>query len=220
MPKNRQEAFGDLNKKADPNAQNGTDGDSNAQSGADGAKGNSDGGNADEGMDGAQKGSDKGKTYTDDELDKIVQTRLARAKSEWKKQLEDEKNKLTEAQKLENMNAQEKAEYQAKKLQEEIDELKREKNLNEQMSVARKALADKDIKLSDKLLSMFVSPEAEKTKAAIDDFIPQWQEAVNKAVQEALKGHTPKADRGQGQVKSDGAKAADKYNQRFQTGGN
>lgn len=220
MTKNRQQAFGNLDGKSQEGAEGGDNG---AQNGAGGADGGSEGGKADEGKNGSQKGSDdakKGKTYTDDDLDKIIKDRLARAKTEWEKQLEDEKNKLTEAQKLEKMNAQEKAEYTAKKLQAEIDQLKREKSFNEQMAVARKELSEKGINLSDALLKKLVSPDAETTKTTLDEFVPLWQKELNDAVQEALKRNPPKADRGQGQVKSDGAKAADKYNQRFQTGGN
>lgn len=216
MTKNRQQAFGDLNKKsqdADPNAQSGE--------GANEAEGKDENEGKDEG-DGGSQGS-KGKpekTYTDADVDKIVEKRIARAKTEWEKDLQKEKDALTEAQKLEKMNDQQKAEYKAKKLQEEIDELKREKSFNEQMGVARKMLKESEIKLDDELLSMLVSSEAEKTNKAITTFIPLFQKAVTEAVQESLKRNPPKADKGQGQVKSDGAKAADKYNQRFQAGGN
>lgn len=222
MPKNRQDAFGNVDGKGQ------TDGQA-SQGAAEGAKNGEAGKDEGEGANGASDGSqgskaDKkdGKTYTSDEVDEIVKKRIAREKSAWEKTLQDEKDALTEAQKLEKMNAQEKAEYKAQKLQEEIDALKREKNLNEQMAVARKKLSDEGIKVDDEMLAMFVSPEAEKTKAAIDKFVPLWRNAVNEAVQDALKRNPPKADKGQGQVKSDGSKAADKYNQQFATnvGGN
>ena len=218
MTKNRQQAFGNLDGKSQEGAEGGDNG---AQNGAGGADGGSEGGKADEGKNGEQKGSkEPEKKYTDDDIDRLLNRAVAKERAKAEKAIEDERNKLTEAQKLEKMNDQEKAEYTAKKLQAEIDQLKREKNLNEQMAVARKTLADEGIKIGDKLLSMFVSPEAEKTKGAISEFTTLWREEVNAAVQDALKRNPPKADKGQGQVKSDGAKAADKYNQKFQTGGN
>ena len=191
--------------------------------GDDGQKGGSEGGNAG-GEGNAQKGADdakKGKTYNDEDVDKIVKERLARAKSEWEKQLEDEKDKLTEAQKLEKMNAQEKAEYTAKKLQAEIDQLKREKSFNEQMAVARKALSEKGINLSDALLNKLVSPDAETTKATLDEFVPLWQKELNDAVQEALKRTPPPASAQGGKAKSAAAAYAEKRNQRINPkGGN
>ena len=218
MPKNRQDAFDNVDGNGQA-AQGAAEGAQQGESGAGEAKGAND---ANDGFQEPKADKKDGKTYTDAELDSIIEARLAREKKKWEKALEDEKNKLTEAQKLEKMNAQEKAEYKAQKLQAEIDELKREKNHNEQMAVARKKLSDEGIKVDDEMLAMFVSSEAEKTKAAIDKFVPLWRNAVNEAVQDALKRNPPKADKGQGQVKSDGSKAADKYNQQFATnvGGN
>lgn len=208
MPNNRQQAFGDLDK--DPK-----DGDSGAQGGADGAKGN-DGSKDPKGGDSNPQSEPKGKTYTDEELDKIIKARIAREKTAWEKALQDEKDKLTEAQKLEKMNAQEKAEYELKKLQGQIADLEREKSFNEQMAVARKTLSEKNINLSDTLLKKLVSPEAEATKATLDEFIPLWQKEVNDAVQDALKRNSPPAANAQGgKAKSAAARYAEKRNQQF-----
>lgn len=49
------------------------------------------------------------KTFTQKDVDKIVQGRIAKERKSWEKHLEDQR---TEAQKLENMSEKEKKEYQ------------------------------------------------------------------------------------------------------------
>lgn len=57
-------------------------------------------------------GGQETKTFTQEELDKIVQGRIAKERKAWEKHLEDEK---TEAQKLETMSEKEKKKYQEEK---------------------------------------------------------------------------------------------------------
>lgn len=156
--------------------------------------------------------------YTDAQLDEAIQARLAREKAKWEKELKDQKAKITEAQKLEKMNATEAAEYKAAQLQKQVDELMREKDFSEQMGVARKSLANDGIVLGDELLSMFVSSEAEKTKTAIDSIKKLWPKAVNDAVREALKSQPPKADPPQSKTVSAGAKFAQEYSKSMNGG--
>lgn len=156
--------------------------------------------------------------YTDEDLEKIIAKTIAKERAKADKALAQQKEDLTEAQKLESMTAQEKAEHNAKKLQKELDALKAEKNLNEQMAVARKELADAGINMSDKLLSMFVSPEAEATKAAIDDLKQLWESEVNARVQARLQSPTPPAEGRPAQGKSRGAEFAQKYSNEMNGG--
>ena len=66
---------------------------------------------------------------------------------------------------------------------------------------------------------MFVSPDAEKTGAAIDQLKELWPKAVNEAVQQELKRTPPAADKMPGQ-KSYGATFAEQYsNSKIKNGG-
>ena len=68
----------------------------------------------DQGKEGEEGGepNNQPKTFTQEELDKIVQGRIAKERRSWEKQLEDQK---TEAQKLETMSDKEKKKYQEEK---------------------------------------------------------------------------------------------------------
>ena len=59
------------------------------------------------------------KTFTQEDVDRIVQGRIAKERKSWEKHLEDQR---TEAQKLENMSEKEKKEYQERKRAKELDD--------------------------------------------------------------------------------------------------
>lgn len=91
------------------------------------------------------------------------------------------------------MNAQEKAEYERDQLQQKLDEMEKERAIAQMTSTARKMLADANINVSDDIVSMLVSDDADKTKAAVDGFISLFNQSVQNAVKDALKGNPPKA---------------------------
>ena len=138
------------------------------------------GGNGDNNAAGAEK------MYSEAELDAIVQQRI-----------KDEKEKAakakTEAERLAQMNAQEKAEYERDQLQQKLDEMEKERAIAQMTSTARKMLADANINVSDDIVSMLVSDDADKTKAAVDGFVSLFNQSVQNAVKDALKGNPPKA---------------------------
>ena len=125
------------------------------------------------------------KKYSDDDVDKILNKKFA----EWEKKKQKE---VDEAKKLADMNAKEKAEYERDKLQKELDALREKDSLSEMTKTARKMLSDEGVSVSDDVLSMIVSTDAEKTKAAVDAFAKAFNEAVKAAVKEKLKGNPPK----------------------------
>ena len=129
------------------------------------------------------------KKYTDKDLDEIINKKFAK----WQK---DHEKKVDEAQKLATMNAQQKAEYERDKLQKELDEYKRKDSLAAMSNTARKMLTDDGISVSDELLTMLVTTDAEKTKAAVDGFKTAFKDAVEAAVKERLKGEPPKKGTG------------------------
>lgn len=127
--------------------------------------------------------------YTDDDVDKLLDKKFA----EWQKK---QQKAVDEAKKLAEMDAQQKAEYERDKLQKELDEYKRKDSLAEMSKTARKMLTDDGITVSDELLGMLVTTDAEKTKAAVDGFKKAYKEAVEAAVKERLKGEPPKKGTG------------------------
>lgn len=127
--------------------------------------------------------------YTDEDLDKILNKKFAK----WK---ENQEKAVKEAEKLGAMNAQEKAEYERDQLKKELSELKKAAALAEMSKTARKMLSDGGITISDDLLSVMVTDDAVKTKAAIDGFSKAFTEAVEAAVKERLKGDPPRKGSG------------------------
>lgn len=123
--------------------------------------------------------------YTDDDVNKII----GQKKAEWEKKKQKE---IDEAKKLADMNATQKAEYERDKIQKELDEYKKKDTLAEMSKTARKILADSGISISDELLAMLVTVDAEETKAAVDGFTKAFNDAVESKVKERLKGEPPK----------------------------
>lgn len=137
---------------------------------------------------GGAKATDE-KKYSDADLDKIINKKFA----QWQEKKQQE---VDEAQKLAEMNATKRAEYERDKLKKELDEYKRKDSLAEMSKTARKMLSDDGITVSDELLAMLVTTDAEKTKSAVDGFKTAFTEAVEAAVKERLKGETPKKGTG------------------------
>lgn len=160
------------------------------------AAGQDQGGKGDEGQDVGNKGKSGGddpespdsKTtakYSDEDFDRMFNQKFA-------KMMEKHEQEMKEATRLAEMNAQERAEHENKKLQEQVQELMRKEALGEMSKSARAMLREKDISIGDNLLGMLISEDADKTKKSVDEFIGLFQDAVNKAVKDALKGEPPK----------------------------
>lgn len=129
------------------------------------------------------------KKYTDADLDKIINQKFA----DWQKKKDAEVN---EAKKLAEMNEAQKAKYEMEKLQKQLADFQTQSTLSEMTKTARGILAESDITVSDDLLAVLVSTDAEKTNAAVTSFADMFKKAVEKSVKEALKGNPPKAGAG------------------------
>ena len=161
---------------------------------AEGSEG-SDGDSGNEGTDGKEpetkepkddEGDDlEEKKYSDKDVNKIIDRKFA----EWAKKKQKEED---EAKKLSKMNAQEKADYKQKQLEEEIEQLKNEKALSNMRDEARKMLSEKNINITDELLAFMVSTDAGETKKAVDSFADLFNAAVNEAVKGKARQTTPK----------------------------
>lgn len=138
-----------------------------------------------EGQDNQEKNKAPEKKYSDEDLNAILDKRFAR----WKADQEKEK---AEAKRLAEMNAQERAEAERDKVQKELDELKAKNAIAEMTNEARKMCAEHDINVGDDLLSVLVNKDADKTKKAVDAFVKMFEQEVEKAVKEKLKGNGPK----------------------------
>ena len=134
---------------------------------------------------------EKGAKYTDADVDEILNRKFA----EWQKK---QQKAVDEAQKLATMNATQKAEYERDQLKKELEELKRISAFSEMSKTARKMLSDNGITISDDLLSVMVTEDAETTKAAVDGFSQMFTQAVEAAVKERLKGDPPRKGSGSG----------------------
>ena len=133
------------------------------------------------------------KTFTQSELDSIIEKRLNKERAKWEKKVKEEAD---EAARLATMSEAEKQQALFNKRVKDFEEreaafneaqaaLQREKMLNEtnKQLVARNLPVD----FADKLMA----DTAEDTLANIDAFEKQWQAAINNAVDSKLKGSTP-----------------------------
>lgn len=129
----------------------------------------------------------------DRRVQKAVNTAVTKAQEKWEALTNDQ---LSEAEKLAKMTKEEKAQYQNKKLEKELADLKRQNAITEMAKTARKMLADEEINIPDELLGHLVSENAEDTKTAVEAFAKMYKAAVQAAVKDALKGNPPKAGSG------------------------
>ena len=161
--------------------------------------------------------------YSDADVDELFKKKFAQKRAQMEREIRDsiakeEDDKRTEAEKLANMTELQRAQYEAKQLKAEKEALEAERDLSQQMAIARHELSEAGINMPDELLSMFVSSEAEKTSAAIDALKELMPKFVNDAVQEKLKRTPPPAETQQG-GKSFAATFAENYSKQ-KNGGN
>lgn len=150
--------------------------------------------------------------YSDDDFDKKLNQKFA----EWQKKKEQE---IAEAEKLAKMNAEEKANHNAQKEKERADkaeariaELEKKDALAEMSKTARKMLADEGINISDELLSVLVTPEAEATQTSIKNFVKLFKAEVEKGIKAQATGTTPKIIQNNSEGLSEIEKRIAKYN--------
>lgn len=128
----------------------------------------------------------KEKTFTQAEVDEIVNKRLSREREKVQKA-------ASEAEKLAKMSAQEQAEYQRDKYQKELEELKAKLARADIKETARAMLAADNISIPDNLISAIITDNADTTQQAIKGFAAAFKEAVKTEVANRLKGNEPKA---------------------------
>lgn len=150
-------------------------------SGNDNDQGNDGQGNDSQGNDG-QTGQET-KTFTQEELDRIVQGRIAKERKSWEKQLEEQQ---TEAQKLEKMSEKEKKKYQEEKRIKDLDDREAAITRRELTAQAKVQLADKGI--PTELAEILNFTDAESCKNSIEIVEKAFQSAVEKGITAKIQG--------------------------------
>lgn len=129
------------------------------------------------------------KTFTQSQLDEIIQKEKAKAKRSAEKEYQA---KMDEAEKLRQMNETQKAEYEQEKQRAYIAELEAKINRSGLEREASKMLSEGGISVDDKILGFVVKDTAEATQEAVEGFVALVNELADKKVSEKLKGKTPK----------------------------
>lgn len=129
------------------------------------------------------------KTFTQSQLDEIIQKEKAKAKRSAEKEYQA---KMDEAEKLRQMNETQKAEYEQEKQKAYIAELEAKINRSGLEREASNMLSEVGISVDDKILGFVVKDTAESTQEAVESFVALVNDLANKKVGEKLKGKTPK----------------------------
>src|SRR5574344_2640305 len=126
------------------------------------------------------------KTFTQEDVNKMIQDRITREQSKWEKKVQDER---TEAEKLAKMKADEKLKYQQEKREKKLADRERELTTRELKAQAYETLAEKGI--PKELVDILNYESAETCNASIESVSKAFQTAVEKAVNEKLRGGNP-----------------------------
>ena len=137
----------------------------------------------------AQQEESTEKTFTQAQLDEIIQKEKAKAKRSAEKEYQA---KMDEAEKLRQMNEAQKAEYEQEKQKAYIAELEAKINRSGLEREASKMLSEGGIAVDDKILGLVVKDTAESTQEAVESFVALVNDLADKKVGEKLKGKTPK----------------------------
>lgn len=124
------------------------------------------------------------KTFTQEELDKIIEKRLSRAL----KKADEERQ---EAEKLAKMSAEERANAEFEKEKQKFNEERKQYQREKLELQVIKELSNKN--LPTDFGKYLIGENAESCMENIKTFEVEWQQAIEKAVNEKLKGNTPKA---------------------------
>lgn len=143
----------------------------------------------------SQGGSTEIKTYTEEEVQKLLQQEADRrvnqalktAKDSWKEELEQEKK---EAERLAQLSAEERLKEELKKRDEELNNLKREKSYNELLVETQSILNQRSLPVS--MAKRLMGQNAEDTLKNINEFEKEWLNEKEKVINNALKGTSPR----------------------------
>ncbi len=148
-------------------------------------------------------GVNTAKTYTEAEFISEVDRRVSQAQAKWAAELDEKLSSArSEGEKLAKMNADEraKAKFETDKKKFESERAKYEAERLEFEAV--KQLSENKLPVS--FAKMCVGENAEETKANIEAFKTAWNDALQSAVNDRMRGTTPKAGNGENLNSSSG----------------
>ena len=126
------------------------------------------------------------RTYTDAEVDAIIQRKL----DKWQRKQAEQ---VEEARRMAEMDATQKAEYERDKLQKQIDELMRERSIRQLTDEGRSRLKERGVEMPDSVLGALIGDDSDQTAERIDAFAEAFTAAVEAEVKKRLAGSAPKA---------------------------
>ena len=131
------------------------------------------------------------KTYTQEEVDKLLQQEAdRRVTSALKKQAEKFEREKAESEKLRDMDEQQRKEYEYEKKVKEHENKEREFNHMQNKLEASKIMGDHGLPVS--FVDYIVAEDAETMMANITNFETQWKAAVADAVSARIAQPAPK----------------------------
>lgn len=141
------------------------------------------------------------KSFSQSDVDAMIKSRLERERKNFEKEKatwEKEKEaSITEAIKLQKMNAEQKAQYEREKQEADFNKRLADLNARELKATAKETLASEGLPLE--LAEVLNYTDAETCKSSIEAVKTAFQSAIEKAVNEKLKGKgAPKDGAGKG----------------------
>ena len=132
-----------------------------------------------------------GKSFTQDDLDRIVQKRLAENKEKFDKELKATIAKeREEAERLAKLSAEEKERELTERQKEMISQKEKELAIRENKLNAIDKLVELGIPV--KLVDFVVTSDATQTEEGVNKLNEAWKEAISQSVADKLKGSSPK----------------------------
>ena len=138
------------------------------------------------------------KTFTQDEVNKLIADRLSRESAKLKKEAQAAADASLEAAKKEaekkaKMDAAEKEKYEREQMQKQIDELNAYRSRAELEKTVNSLMAKHNIVAQDAHYDLLIGADEEATEARVETFVKAVEAEVEKRERERAKGTTPKA---------------------------
>lgn len=137
------------------------------------------------------QGTEEPKTFNQEELDKIVSTRLAKEQSKLEKKLEEERKQIkSEAERLAQLSAEDKEKELREQQEKELNTKKRELVLRENRLDGREKLSE--LKMPAEFIDFVLDEDKDSQDEKIDKMHKAWTTAVADEVKKQTKGEAPK----------------------------
>lgn len=132
------------------------------------------------------------KTFTAAELTAEVDRRVQQAQQKWQAELETRlKNERDEGARLAKLSAEERAKEEQKKAQEVFEKERQQYQRDKLEFETTKELAQRNLPIS--FAKLLAGDDADSTKANIESFQKEWAAALQKEIDNKIKGSAPKA---------------------------